>query len=484
MKFIPSKKQLNIINHKFNLDHFSYIFIDACSGSGQIKTLMERANTNPNERYLNLYLSEMDASIGADKFKSSNVTCRSIYHLAKRRLEDTHSIGVKLKDTSLLVDHIDHHDIKRLLGIGSAAIAKVVLDAFNAFLYSQDDKPSKCHVNLSSGIQSADYLKHILEYVNLAWEFSITPMNSFPMTKESYFKLYSLQHSELSRWFNVIIFDGENNFSDAIYCWLRRQNCNLIINGNSHLNSQNNENERCGFAGGKVYKLDESYCYGHGIASLINKIIKKKQSISGVKLSLISGCDSVQDSVFYTEESPPKEGSTFIFKNAISAIKMAFASSDKNIYWIGGIEEYKLNILQDIAQLRARNTGEIPCDSVVKSYRTYADLKGEIEDNTAHELKEWHDLFLMYESEILIKTSDLICSSAVNIEASTTVIATIKTAKEKKFNSVVLGGDFSPPCSSALDVNSLNSELNALYMAVTRARKSIYISYRFANFFK
>ena len=454
------------------------LVVKSGAGTGKTSTLVEYAKENPNSSMLFLAFNKAIRDDAASKFPS-NVQCRTTHSIAYAK----YGAGLRHKRSN----NIRLTEIKNLCTCTWGEV-HFIKDAFELFLCSKDDIISKKHIehNLDH-----DITKRVVRSVIKLWDATTDINNKFPCTHDVYLKLFHMSKPTLN--FDTILFDECQDANDLQADLVLSQKCKKLFVGDDHQQiyrwrNANNAMTKLINAGAQVKYLTKSFRFGDNIASIANDILYYKHVHADCELMQLEGNGSTADANFV-----PAVGQTAILHRTVyGTIETAIKTHEK-VYWIGGIGSYNIADLLDVYYLQSEQKHKIRNKHKLKDYKDYpeyiemAKLTKDAEMNRAIRiLEEYSDI------ENLIGELNYNCAKLP--EDAGIVITTCHRAKGLEFDNVIIGEDFTDipteiPCDKdgrlLMTVSEFQDmiadELNLMYVAVTRARKTISLTQVFKN---
>ena len=443
----------------------------AFAGAGKTSTLRAYAKARPERRMLYLAFNNAIAREAGGRF-TPNVTCLTTHSLAFRA-----------------VGHAYRHKLTNNIRANQAA---------QALELNPGDSSSLGHAN-----QSLLALKHFLstscvdleEFVDLVsderkhqpaaiegatrlWQTMCDPGNeAMPMLHDGYLKLYQLSAPRLD--YDTILFDEAQDANPVTLAIIRQQSCAKVFVGDPHqqiYQFRYAENAMADPSLTDELFLTESFRFGDEIAAAANRLLAVKREGNAVRGG---------------RRVPPSSTKACIARGNAALYRRAalLAQQGGNICWVGGIDGYRLDLLNDIWLLKAGRHSEIK-DRFVARFQDFDALQGYATAQDERDLKAWirvidgHLQWQAIPEEIAMVRS---CSFA-HPEGATLALATAHKSKGLEVGSVELADDF-PEAELANPVKYsreshpvfwdehgfrggvllLQEEINLRYVAITRA---------------
>ena len=431
----------------------------AFAGAGKTSTLKAYAEARPESKIIYLAFNKSICAEAASKFPK-NVTCITTHSLAYR------SVGKNYRHK--LQPNIRPHQAASILGFNpsnivdlkQASLALKVLNHYLASPFLTTEEFRDNYRNLYDPIS--------LEKLDGLWQGMIDPQKiEMPMLHDGYLKLYQTQRPKLN--FDIILFDEAQDANPVTLELIKEQECRKIIVGDPHqqiyqFRKATNAMEDPMFQ--DTLYLTNSFRFGTVIANLANNLLKIKRESKVIHGKRIASSD---DSYAFISR-----GNAAIFSKASE-----LAKANENIYFVGGIEGYRFDLLMDIYNLKRGNFGLIK-DTFLRNFKKYDSLCDYAESQNERDLLAWINL-ISHHSNWLDIPSELTEIRRLNSTEVPTAhkLTTAHKSKGLEFGTVEMAPDFLLP--QFLDKPSSRvvykeDELNICYVAITRAEKKLLVS--------
>ncbi|WP_174261908.1 AAA family ATPase, partial [Pantoea ananatis] len=210
----PTQEQAQIIAWKGK-----QLVVTAFAGTGKTSTLEAYALANPQERMLYLAYNRAIREESERRFPF-NVECRTFHQLAWP------SFGRHFQ--ARLATSLRVTDIARLLNTRHWLLARTALSTLNTFLYSADGEISPLHLPDESDRCGLDAGK-ILGTAQVVWHEMTRIDSLFPVTHDTYLKLYQLSVPNLGSKWDVILFDEAQDANPVTSQFVLSQPCRVIL---------------------------------------------------------------------------------------------------------------------------------------------------------------------------------------------------------------------------------------------------------------
>lgn len=217
--FIPTDEQQAVI--KWN---GSQLVVNAFAGTGKTSTLVNYVLANPKVSMLYLAFNRAVREEAERKFPF-NVECKTSHQLAW----STQGRHYRHR----LVNQLRITDIARTLNTRHWSFAQRVQSTLNRFLSSFDSEIKLFHCPDEEVIQGIDPVRVIKGAIYI-WNLMKDMNHSFPITHDTYLKLYQLSEPDLSRHYQTILFDEAQDANPVTHAIVLNQKTNVILVGDRH----------------------------------------------------------------------------------------------------------------------------------------------------------------------------------------------------------------------------------------------------------
>ena len=446
----------------------------AFAGAGKTSTLRAYAQARPERRMLYLAFNSSIAREASGKF-TLNVTCLTTHQLAYRAVG--HAYRQKLVNTiranqaaqALGLNPADRSD----LGFGFRSLQ--ALKHFISTSYADLEEFATFVARENRHQQAA------VKGANQLWQAMCDIGNqTMPMLHDGYLKLFQLSEPQLD--FDTILFDEAQDANPVTLAILRQQRCAKVFVGDPHqqiYQFRYAENAMADPLLTEELFLTESFRFGQEVATAANRLLAVKRERNQVRGG---------------RRVPPTSSKACIARGNASLYKRAalVAQQGETVCWVGGINGYRLDLLQDIWQLKAGRRSEIK-DRFVLNFHDYDALQGYADAQDERDLKAWIRVIESHSNmEAIPQEIALVRSCSVTQPHATTLtLSTAHKSKGLEFGSVVLADDFpEAELANPLMYNRESypqfwdeegfkggillpvEEINLRYVAITRAEAS------------
>uniref|UniRef100_A0A9J7XVV4 F-box DNA helicase 1 n=1 Tax=Cyprinus carpio carpio TaxID=630221 RepID=A0A9J7XVV4_CYPCA len=445
-------EQQQILNHDIQNNHV--VKIMAFAGTGKTTTLVKYAQHRPQMRFLYLAFNK-SVAMHAQRSFPYNVECSTIHSMAFR------AIGVRYKNMRKLSNNLQVFDVAWVLpkGLGGFVNAKVVTQTLHNFWASVDQCVGPEHVphkykNTHGMPEYPDDHKK-MAFAGAAqklWDQMVQLKSRrervYNMTHDGYLKLWQLSRPQLDRY-DAIFSDEAQDCTPVIMGIMLSQNCGKILVGDPHqqiYTFRGAVNALHAVPHTHIYYLTQSFRFGSEIAYIGAAIL---DSCKKVKQILVGGNQDGKFKKLYLGNYDYY----YIFANIINN------SGSKSLL----IKDYFIRTF---------------CKEKMGGFRG---LKGYAVASEDRELEAKLTVVEKYNKRI----PELV--ERINDRAQKNfILGTVHKAKGLEFDTVVVTDDFMKvPCArhNLQRVGGFNAddEWNLLYVAITRAKRALYITKTISN---
>jgi F-box protein 18 (helicase) len=443
----------------------------AFAGAGKTSTLRAYAEARPERRMLYLAFNNAIAREAAGRF-TSNVTCLTTHSLAFR------AVGQAYRHK--LANNIRANQAAEALGLNPGdssgfGHANQSLRALKHFLST-----SCADLNEFADLVAGEkrHQAAAIEGALRLWQAMCDPGNAaMPMLHDGYLKLYQLSAPRLD--VDTILFDEAQDANPVTLAIVRQQSCAKVFVGDPHQQIYQFRYAENAMADPSLIDelfLTESFRFGDEIAAAANRLLAVKRERNPVRGG---------------RRVPPSSTKACIARGNAALYRRAalLAQQGANVCWVGGIDGYRLDLLNDIWLLKAGRRSDVK-DRFVARFEDVDALQSYAAAQDERDLKAWirviegHSRWQAIPEEIAMVRS----RSVAHPEGATLALATAHKSKGLEFGSVELADDF-PEVELANPVNYSREshpmfwdeqgfrggvllpqeEINLRYVAITRA---------------
>lgn len=397
----------------------------AFAGAGKTSTLRAYAQARPERRMLYLAFNNAIAREAAGRF-TPNVTCLTTHSLAFRAVGHTYR--------HKLANNVRANQAAQALGLNPGdssgfGHANQSLRALKHFL------STSCADLDEFADLVADERKHqpaAIEGAARLWQAMCDPGNeAMPMLHDGYLKLFQLSAPRLD--YDTILFDEAQDANPVTLAIVREQSCAKVFVGDPHqqiYQFRYAENAMADPSLTDELFLTESFRFGDDIAAAANRLLAVKRERNPVRGG---------------RRVPPSSTKACIARGNAALYRRAalLAEQGDTVCWVGGIDGYRLDLLNDIWLLKAGRRSGIK-DRFVARFEDFDALQGYATAQDERDLKAWirviegHSRWQAIPKEIALVRS----LSVAQPEGATLALATAHKSKGLEFGSVELADDF------------------------------------------
>ena len=436
------------------------------SGTGKTSTLVEYARIRPQMRFLYIAFNKGVQLEAAGKFPK-NVLCRTSHALAFR----TH--GHKHKDR--LVPGFRANTVLDALGLENFEDARFTIDTLYNYLISAAPKVSGRHIPFQAKAFYKQKKTPMPDLIGLANRLGRLMCDGsddrIGMIHDGYLKLYQLSEPQLN--FDSILLDEAQDINPVTSAFVlaqarpkgNRKAPAIILVGDSHQQIYSFRGARDTLKkinASKTMCLTQSFRFDNNVARVANMVLGKfkgeKKQIVGTPVAKAA-----------KPQWNPEKYTVIARTNAAIFDKAVQLCSTRKIGFVGGVQGYRLNIINDIYFLFSGKNDQI-FDKHIGSFAQYRDLKmyaetvEDVELLSVCKVVETHK----WATPTLVK---MIRDKAVDVKDAEVILTTAHKSKGLEWENVQLMGDFPnfTTRGELIDPSELEpDEFNLVYVAMTR----------------
>ncbi|MCX8959124.1 ATP-dependent helicase [Erwinia psidii] len=439
-----------------------HLVVNAFAGTGKTATLVSFAEANPDSRMLYLAYNRAIRDEAERKFPY-NVECRTSHQLAWSHFgrHFRHRLSANLRIT----------DVARRLNTRHWPLARLAMSGLNAFLCSADEIPGLTHLPKENDRHGIEVDK-ILGAVQVLWhEMSHTGSN-FPVTHDVYLKLFQLSAPDLSERWDTILFDEAQDANPVTSAFVLNQPCRVILVGDRWqqiYRFRGADNALCApqLAQANRLWLTSSFRFGPEIARVANILLTRAgedKEVTG-----LGGADEVLTRL--PDDIPHY---AVLSRTVAGVIGAALTASleNKRVFWVGGIEGYKTDELEDLYWFQAEMPEKMRSTRVSRDWRDFdeycqvAKATQDVEMNQAIRLLD--DFFPLPQKLAVMRRF-----ATTQEQGAQVTVSTAHRSKGLEWPVVMLNEDFTDITDPLLAEDERRDETCLLYVAVTRAREKL-----------
>jgi len=443
------------------------LVVRAFAGTGKTSTLVRYALANPDSRMLYIAYNRAVRDEAEQKFPF-NVECKTSHQLAWPNFGRHYQ--------PRLTGNLRITDVARQLNTRHWPLARTAIMAFNAFLCSGDSECGPQHLpdeDDRCGL-SAD---RILAAAQLLWRESARQDGSFPVTHDVYLKLYQLSQPDLSRRWQTLLFDEAQDANPVTQSLVLAQDCNVVLVGDRHqqiyrFRGAENALDAPALSDAERLNLTHSFRFGPAVASVANMLLARQ----GETLPVVG--DGGEDAVVTRLPEENRGGHVTVLSRTVAGVIGAALDASlagRKVFWVGGIAGYKTEELEDLYWFSADMPERMRSPTLSREYRNFDEFESVAKATKDPDMNQ--GLRLLDQYFPLPQKLQVMREHAVTDENLAQVtVSTAHRSKGLEWPVVVLNEDFTDITDPLLPEDERTDETNLLYVAVTRARKTLVIN--------
>lgn len=467
----PTEEQLAVIHSPC----LGVTKVLAYAGTGKTSTLIEYARARTGLRGLYVAFNKATQMDASGKFPSQ-VLCRTIHSLAFARFGRlySHKLAASLRTS----------DVIRLLNLSyDYDFASLVIDTLCAFITSADAEfpltacsPSKeVHCPRIRGEFAASMAKRL-------WEMMCDSKSPVPMMHDGYLKLFQLSNPRLS--FDYIMLDECQDTNPVTAAIILGQTCPRILVGDPYQSIyqfRGAKNAMDLVEADQTFYLTHSFRFGPRLAGLATRLLFEFFGETHPLVGLGTDtalCRHDPKSPFATICRTNAE----VFNRAVGAVSVG-----ASLGFVGGIGSYGFDRFVDAYSLSIGDTRAVR-DATIRQFSRYSDYEIYALESGDREAKMVQNIVTTYGDLIPELIEKFKNHTVPSLDEADLVLSTPHKAKGLEFDSVVMADDFCELIGSTgpiKDGDEYNpEEVRLLYVALTRARKTLELNSQLAIFAK
>ncbi|HIE1973481.1 TPA: UvrD-helicase domain-containing protein [Escherichia coli] len=462
MSFNPTDEQRAIIQWQG-----LQLVVNAFAGTGKTSTLVQFARACPDSRMLYLAYNRAIRDEAERKFPF-NVECRTSHQLAYARFGRHYQ--------HRLVPGLRITEVARKLNTRYWALARVAMTGLNQFICSADAVPCLHHLpdkDEMRGVPPAD----ALQAVQLLWGEMSNPDGAFPVTHDTYLKLFQLSGADLSRRWDTILFDEAQDANPVTSALVLGQKCRVVLVGDRYqqiyrFRGADNALSHPALDHADRLWLTQSFRFGPAVARMANLLLQREGETREVRGG---GGD---DEVLLKCQARNLQGHYTVLSRTVAGVigtALMAAIQGRRVYWVGGIEGYRTEALEDLYWFQADMPERMHSDRLRRDYRDFDEYRHIAKVTKDVEMNQ--SLRLLDLCFPLPKKLELLRQYTVTNEQDADItVSTAHRSKGLEWPVVILDEDFQDITDPLMTEAERRDETNLLYVAVTRALKTLVLN--------
>ncbi|TKD45372.1 UvrD-helicase domain-containing protein [Azotobacter chroococcum] len=446
----------------------------AFAGTGKTTTLVGYAQARPQARILYLCYNKSVEVAAKQKFPL-NVTCKTSHGLAYG------AVGTKYKHK--LCGNLRLTDIARAINSQNWEMVRSVQDTLNNYLASADEKIRLFHfppekLQNERMRRAAD---SIVEATRRLWAQMCDVNNhATPIPHDGYLKLWALSKPDLSTRFDIVLGDEAQDINPVIAGLLAQQaayGMGVVVCGDGHqmlyrFRGAVDALDAPWLADAEVHYLTQSFRFGPAAAHVANMLLHfkgERRQLAGLG----------QQTRIAKTLPADLEHRAILCRTVVGVIEeaLAWVETGAKIFWVGGIEGYNLQDLEDLHALSKGWRERIKGKKLLQDYPDYDQYKDVAFESQDSEMTRSIKIVEQYGKNLPELFAKLRRNAVTDeLEASVT-LSTAHRAKGLEWEAVQLAEDFSfEPFDPDNDPEAWVDEMNLLYVACTRAMQVLAVN--------
>lgn len=481
MNIVPTEEQTTLVEMSKKLPRLK---INALAGAAKTTSLQLIAN-EVEEKSLYLAFNKAMAEEAKTKFPSW-VEVRTTHSLAFKYFgkEISHKLtrpnGPYKNVCGTGGEIAKHLKLPEFLiedrTITSAGVGLAVKETVNRFEYSADQELSEKHVSMSvvgrlirlKTFDKGAWVGLVLAGAKELWELRKDPTNNILATHDTYLKLYQLSEPDLSLY-RVVYVDEQQDSNACVLDILLRQQTKLVLVGDQfqQIYQFRGSVDALDKVDCEEAVLSQSFRFGPAVAEIANCIL----GMAGGTTTQLKGWDIESKVCSSGEDSFLDESKHYALlyrtNGALISDAVELLSDGKRIKIEIDMREF-IKLLSSVQALHDNNKKRVKHE-LVQSFDTFAELREEAE-GSGGELAMAANLVQQRRANyVLAKINTYVAPSNPDI-----TLTTAHKSKGREWDQVVLAEDFPSVYDKNGEWVGLEvQERNLLYMAVTRAKKTL-----------
>lgn len=431
--------------------------VRAGAGTGKTSTLVGYAKARPSKRMLYLAFNKAIQLEAETKFPK-NTTCRTVHSIAYGKVAASrykHKLAFGTPRANEIARTLKTNVVNAFHGINT----------LNAFLYSADSEIGVSHA-FSADVVPEQHARAI-DCAKAIWKAMRAPEGDVAMVHDGYLKLYHLE-GHVPTGFDLIMMDEAQDANPVTAAIVDGFSGGKVYVGdqNQGVYAFRGAQDAMEGLGAPEYPLSTSFRFGQPVADVAN-ILLEYAIADDMRLTGAGKGSEVDGRRF--------SGSTALIARTngkLIGYAMDLINEGKSFHVVGGPESLRLGILMDAYHLYSRDNGNIKTP-YIRQFESWANLERVAEDIDDPELTWLVGLVKKYGHGIPGVVTDIRNNCLPSSSGAAEILSTAHKSKGLEFDNVMLADDFKPLSDpEGVDIQ----EANLLYVAVTRAKRSLHLN--------
>ncbi|MGX9835939.1 UvrD-helicase domain-containing protein [Enterobacter dykesii] len=441
------------------------LVVNAFAGTGKTTTLVQFAQANPDSKMLYLAYNRAIRDEAEQKFPF-NVECKTSHQLAWSHFgrHFRHRLTANLRIT----------DVARKLNTRHWPLARLALTGLNTFLCSAEPEPGIIHLPAEDERHGLSADK-ILGAVQVLWYEVSRTESDFPITHDVYLKLFQLSGPGLASKWDTILFDEAQDANPVTSAFVLSQPCRIVLVGDRYQQIYRFRGADNALSSPLLEEADRlwltnSFRFGPAVAEMANVLL----AMSGEEM-IVTGSGDDDEVVMHLPAEIPHYSVLSRTVSGVIGTALSASLQEKKVFWVGGIEGYKTEELEDLYWFSADMPERMQSPRLRQDYRDfeeYCSIAKATQDVEMNQAIRLLDEYFPLPQKLAIMRRQVVTYEK---DAHVTV-STAHRSKGLEWDVVVLNEDFCDITDPLLSAEERQDETNLLYVAVTRARKTLVLN--------
>jgi len=463
--FVPTDSQL-LARDRFLTGES--LKIKAFAGCGKTATLQFMASSGEGKG-LYVAFNNAIARESTSKFRGK-AQCMTTHAMALRYLpadmknKAAQGLGLSRSQLSAFINRRCSRDEARV-----ADRARAVQGALRAFCLSADREPDLRHVHAVEGrlIQNVDPAT-VLRDLHTVWMSIADPAGELPLSHDTYLKWFHIHGSPLP--YAYILVDESQDQTPVVVDMLRRSSRQVVWVGDPHQELYSWRGAVNAMA--TIDDIDEvilSKCFRFGpkLAEVASALL-----VDLGEYTPLIGNDDI-DTVIAKRHQPVR----IVRNNMTLLAKIAYLSKRKSVFVVGGTSRLE----RLIADTRRLMNGKRVASGQLSGFSSWADVQERAESRFGH---PYNDFVKAVDELGITELANRLKRLANSEKDADLTLTTVHGSKGCQFSAVSVYDDFRGIKERSAFIERMPAEVTRLlYVAVTRAKHSLFLERNLANRF-
>ena len=435
----------------------------AKAGTGKTTTAVGYAEARAAERILYLSFAKANQVEAVNRFPR-NTTAKTAHSLAFDAVGRRYGERIDREWRAM--------SVRQELNLRNWRAAAMTQSVLRAFFNSGDGVIDEQH---AQGLQQqyrayGHEISDAISNARLLWRRMCDPQDRVRVPDDAYLKMWALLKPQLP--YDAIIFDEYQDANPVMAQIVANQDQSRVLYlGDPHQAIYGFRGARDALEtlpdGAQVFNLTKTWRFGPRIAQVANTLLSELKGET-VPIQGMAADGVLRDG----------DAVTTLARTNAQLFKIAAQDRGAGVHWVGGLKKYQVGTLLDAYALFMNNFSEVK-DQLLRRFASWQEMKDYADATRDGQLRIVAELVDQFKGDTPHLVADLQRNEVKDQRNARVVLATAHGVKGLDYDHVQLAPDFEylaqAEAALAQDPHAEieEQEINLLYVAVTRARKTL-----------